>query len=268
MGENIRILILSDVSRDVAAVKFELRQAGIGFSCERVTNNGELQESLGRSCPDVILAICEEMSFHVFMSLTSARKLCPDTAFILISDEICETKIAEYQRDGVTEWVSKGRLSLLGAAVRRSLRAGESPAERPATESARRILVAEDSPVNRKLALHILETLGYLAEAVDNGLEVIRALEAASYDLILMDVHMPEMGGLEATKAIREKERITGVHIPILAFTASAEEADNEKYLDAGMDGSVAKSVEMNALATAIDDIIAKFESTAATDCK
>ncbi len=117
-----------------------------------------------------------------------------------------------------------------------------------------RILVAEDNPVNQKVALKILEKLGYRANLVENGKEAIKALETNCYDIILMDVQMPEMDGYEATKAIRHPEsKIKNHNIPIIAMTANAMQGDREKCIDAGMDDYIAKPVKPQALEKMIE---------------
>ncbi len=104
-----------------------------------------------------------------------------------------------------------------------------------------RILLAEDNAVNRKLALIMLEKDGHEVTAVGNGSEAVHALFNNAYDLVLMDVQMPVMDGVEATKRIREMERKTGARVPIVALTANAMKGDRERYLEAGMDDYMAK---------------------------
>ena len=121
-----------------------------------------------------------------------------------------------------------------------------------------RILVAEDNIVNQKLALRILEKLGFRADAVANGSEAVRAVETVPYDLVFMDVQMPEMDGLAATAVIREREKITGKRLSIIALTAHALSGDRERFLAAGLDDYVAKPLKLDALVSAIDRQLGK----------
>ncbi|MBF0548993.1 MAG: response regulator, partial [Deltaproteobacteria bacterium] len=115
------------------------------------------------------------------------------------------------------------------------------------------ILLVEDNPVNLKLASHILKKRGHTLDTARTGLEALEALTKNSFDLILMDVQMPEMDGLEATRAIREKEKQTGGHIPIVAMTAYAMKGDRERCFEAGMDGYVSKPIDPQELFRTID---------------
>jgi len=106
-----------------------------------------------------------------------------------------------------------------------------------------RILLAEDNAVNRTLVMKLLEKRGLRVTAAGNGKEMLAALEKNSFDLVLMDVQMPEMDGLEATVLIREKEKVEGGHLPIIALTAYAMKGDEERCRAAGMDDYVTKPI-------------------------
>jgi two-component system, sensor histidine kinase and response regulator len=107
-----------------------------------------------------------------------------------------------------------------------------------------RVLLAEDNPVNQRVALHFLAKEGHSAVAVVNGRETLDAIAKEHFDLVLMDVQMPEMDGLEATRAIRALETGTGRHLQIVAMTAHAMKGDRERCLDSGMDDYVSKPVQ------------------------
>jgi signal transduction histidine kinase/CheY-like chemotaxis protein len=115
-------------------------------------------------------------------------------------------------------------------------------------ESARklRILVAEDNPVNQAVILRVLQKMGHTAGLAQTGKEALAIASADKFDLIFMDVQMPEMDGLAATAAIRQREQKSGTHIPIFAMTAHAMKGDRERCLEAGMDGYITKPVRFS----------------------
>jgi PAS domain S-box-containing protein len=122
-----------------------------------------------------------------------------------------------------------------------------------------KILLAEDNPVNQRLATRILEKKGHTVRLAQNGKEVLDLLKAEEVDLVLMDVQMPTMDGFEATALIRQSEKETGCHLPILALTAHAMKGDREKCLEAGMDGFVSKPIQAQELYEAIDRMISPY---------
>ena len=129
--------------------------------------------------------------------------------------------------------------------------------------------MAEDNITNQQVALGILKKLGLRADAVANGTEALKALETLPYDLVLMDVQMPEMDGFEATRQIRSlQSAIPNRQIPIIAMTAHAMQGDRERCLEAGMNDYVTKPVSPQALAEALDKWLPKEEKTADSKLK
>jgi two-component system, sensor histidine kinase and response regulator len=118
-----------------------------------------------------------------------------------------------------------------------------------------RILLAEDNPVNQKVAMKMLERMGHTVTISENGREVLDAVDRDVFDLILMDIQMPEVDGFEATRSIREREKIGGKHVPIVAMTAHAMKGDKEKCLQAGMDGYIAKPISAQQLFETIENL-------------
>jgi two-component system sensor histidine kinase/response regulator len=122
----------------------------------------------------------------------------------------------------------------------------------PAAFRPLRILLAEDNAFNQKVATKMLETAGHSVTLVSNGREAVEAYNKLNFDLVFMDVQMPEMDGVEATRLIRQQQQKQGAHIRIVAMTAHAMTGDREKYLSAGMDDYVAKPISREDLMNAI----------------
>ncbi|WP_149108331.1 response regulator [Limnoglobus roseus] len=134
-----------------------------------------------------------------------------------------------------------------------------TPNPAPARTSGRhlRILLAEDNAVNQTLAVRVLKKWGHTVVVANNGREAVDALfgEGAAFDVVLMDVQMPEMDGFEATAAIRDRERTTGTHMPVVAMTAHAMKGDRERCLEAGMDGYVTKPLRPEELFATLEGL-------------
>ncbi len=118
-----------------------------------------------------------------------------------------------------------------------------------------RILLAEDSFVNQRLATRLLEKEGHRVVVANNGREAVAAIEEGLFDVVLMDIEMPIMSGLEATATIRKKEMLNGRHVPIIAMTAHAMKGDRERCLAAGMDGYVSKPIQPQELYDALENV-------------
>jgi len=154
--------------------------------------------------------------------------------------QLLETICGSLQKDAVT----KTRPSLL---TRHSIRESKRSLN---------ILLAEDNLINQKLAVSLIQKMGHKVSIAQNGRLALEAIERETFDIILMDVQMPEMDGLEATQAIRERESLVGrPRIPIIAMTAYAMEGDRERCLEAGMDGYVSKPVNAQELFETIENV-------------
>ena len=123
----------------------------------------------------------------------------------------------------------------------------------PTANTGRRILVVEDNRINQRLMLAILKKLGHHVTLASSGHEALEYVGAQTFDLVLMDIQMPEMDGVETTQKIREREAHGGPHLPIIALTAHAMTGDRERYLAAGMDDYLTKPIQRDELIAAID---------------
>jgi len=129
-----------------------------------------------------------------------------------------------------------------------------------------RILVAEDNAINQTLAVRLLEKRGYSATVAPDGQAAVAAFQTGGFELVLMDIQMPGMDGFEATAAIRESEKLTGGHIPIVAMTAHALVGDQERCLAAGMDGYVSKPIRTSELFATIERMLSDKRKPESTD--
>jgi PAS domain S-box-containing protein len=134
--------------------------------------------------------------------------------------------------------------------TRFSLQDGRDPA------ASLHLLLAEDNAVNQRLAVRLLEKRGHHVVVAGNGAEALAAMDKQDFDLVFMDVQMPEMDGLEATAVIRGKEKITGKHQPIIALTAHAMKGDREKCISGGMDGYLTKPIRPQELDEVLEDFM------------
>jgi PAS domain S-box-containing protein len=191
-----------------------------------------------------------------------------DTPILILSSADRPHDAARCREKGIAGYLTKpvGHselletiLEILGAApsVAEAAEEPAPPEPDPPSGGDLRILLAEDNLVNQKLALRLLEKKGYQVQVAATGREALSWLEAERFDLVLMDVQMPEMSGFEATSLIRDKEKLQGGHLPIVAMTAHAMSGDRERCLAAGMDGYVAKPIRPKDLYEAIERALA-----------
>ncbi len=187
-----------------------------------------------------------------------------DGATIMMLTSAMRSRAAERCRElGVASCLTKPvkQSDLLDAILDALSGTPHVPSQRPSISAAPagtrtlRILVAEDQPVNQELVLRILEKRGHSGRCVNNGKEALAAVEQEAFDAVLMDVQMPKMDGLAATRAIRRKEKSTGGHLRIVAMTAHAMKGDRERCLAAGMDAYVGKPIRPEQLFAALEHV-------------
>jgi two-component system sensor histidine kinase/response regulator len=198
-----------------------------------------------------------EMDGFAFVARIRANPRLKGVTVIMLTSGRQHGDVARGRELGVASQLSKpvARSELLNA-IRQALGMLEpkqstrliAPSSLRKTSQGARILLAEDNRVNQRVAVGILERNGHRVVVANSGREALAALEREAFDLVLMDLQMPEMGGLETTAAIREIEKFTGAHLPIVAMTASAMLGDQKKCLAAGMDGYISKPVRAREL--------------------
>ena len=209
-----------------------------------------------------------EMDGFQLVERIKRERLSPDIRIIMLSSSGDYTEAKDIDELGMAAYLTKPvKQSLLLDTVINALdeagflqvmKATSSTEFVPATETSGKlhILLVEDNEINQRLAMRTLESRGYSVVIAANGKEAIDALGQDSFDLVLMDVQMPVMDGLEATRAIRQLEEATGEHIPIVAMTANAMLGDRELCIEAGMDEYVSKPLQPQILFNTIEAVI------------
>jgi two-component system, sensor histidine kinase and response regulator len=213
----------------------------------------EQAKDAGRPFPLVLIdAHMPEPDGFALLKKINQRGLA-DTSIMLLTAAGQRVDSARCRELGATAYLTKpiGQSELLNVILQvlgtGSQEESQSPeVDRHASgegQRSLRILLAEDNPVNQKLAVRLLEKCSHIVEIAGNGREAVQKIKEERFDLILMDVQMPEMDGFEATAAIRDLQRLTGCRVPIVAMTAHAMAGDRERCLQAGMDGYISKPI-------------------------
>jgi two-component system, sensor histidine kinase and response regulator len=263
---NVRVLVVDDNATNLRILDGILRSWGMRATL--VTSGSEALNILSRTDPGtdafaLILTDARMPSMDGFALVTRIRQtpsLKVATVLMLTSAHSTED-VARASELGISSLLIKPvRRSALLSAITESL--GGSPAIQeeavtPLADTTRRkplrVLVAEDNPVNRKLAASILQRAGHNAILVTNGKEAVDAVKRELFDVVLMDVQMPVMGGFEATRLVREHESTAGRRTPIIAVTAHAMKGDREACFAAGMDGFAPKPIQSTKLLEMLD---------------
>ena len=269
----LRVLVVDDNATNRLVLREQLRSWGcIVDECEQgAAALTKLQQARAEGNPFRIALL--DMQMPEMDGETLARKIKVDPALgetiLILFTSIGKLRTAAQLHEigfaaCLTKPLKKSQLynclvSVLGARItEKSKPRGSAQARMTPQEAAKRrrarILVAEDNPVNQKVALRMLQKLGYAADAVANGKEAVKSLEMIPYDLVFMDVQMPEMNGFEATATIRDpNSRVLNHSVPVVAMTAHAMKGDQERCLEAGMDDYIPKPVNSSALQRALE---------------
>jgi two-component system sensor histidine kinase/response regulator len=181
-------------------------------------------------------------------------------AILIMSSATNQAAQLRAQKLGIVRQLMKPlRRATLREAILQALNLEVPPEKEPVPEKEERkarglrLLLVEDNRVNQKLAICLLEKMGHHVTLTQNGRDAVQLVQQKSFDLVLMDIQMPVMSGVEATRKIREVEQRTGAHIPIIAMTAHAMAGDAERYLSSGMDGYVSKPIRTDFLRAELD---------------
>jgi two-component system sensor histidine kinase/response regulator len=284
---DVAVLIVDDNATNRTILKANVQRWGMAPST--ASNGPEALELLkqaaaaGKAFPLVVLD--GHMPGMDGSEVANAIKRCPEIAsatIILLASDTSTDDAARCAKLGIAAHLLKpikpselmqAMLKVLGkldAPESLELGNGRQPAVRAETlapaAAKLRVLLAEDNAMNQRVATRLLERDGHVVTLCQNGREAVETWKREIFDLVLMDVSMPEMDGFAATAHIRERERRRGGHIPIVAMTAHAMKGDRERCLDAGMDDYLAKPIRPKELRTMLERIIPEAKCDAAFD--
>ncbi|MGC8784071.1 MAG: response regulator [Armatimonadota bacterium] len=256
---SLRVLVVDDNTTNRRIVREHLQSWGC--SVQEASNGQQALNLLAStsSCPfDVVVLDYQMPDMHgaeVARRIRSGQN--SSGCKIVLLSSVGST--VGQEADSVDVWLTKPvRRSQLYNALCEvvGIEADRAPSDVPPVErraSGVRVLLVEDNEVNRKLALRMLQRLGCSVEIATNGREAVEMTSNRAYDIVFMDIQMPEMDGIEATRLIREREASTDRHLPIIAMTAHAMEGDRERCLSAGMDDYLSKPVKIDLLAQMVE---------------
>ena len=225
-----------------------------------------LEDSKGDGIPFKLIltdVYMPEIDGFGFLEWVREQSDCKDiTAMVLTSARTSEgaaksreLDVAAYLTKPIKQSTLLDAITTAFGTQKATTKATPSTAEDDGDAAALKVLLAEDHPPNQILAIRLLERRGHTVTVANNGREALDALKKDSFDVALMDIQMPVMDGFAATAAIRELEKETGQHLPIIAMTAHAMKGDEERCLAAGMDGYVSKPIRRKALYAALEDL-------------
>ncbi len=276
----IKILIVDDhrVSREI----LQQMVSGWGMLASMAESGGEALRLLHQAAADhdpfpMVLAdhrMPGMNGLELVQKITVRPGLSAMVIMMLTSDDYYGTALRCAEMNVGAYLIKPIKPSELLAALRRLLVSAKKTvvATLPAAPSAPtspiadrlRVLVAEDNVINQKLAKRLLEKMGHQVAVAQSGLDALGQVQKQTFDVVLMDVQMPEMDGFAATQAIREWEKNAGLHIPIIAMTAHAMKGDQEMCLSMGMDGYITKPIDSKGLENTIQQVLQSLDKARA----
>jgi PAS domain S-box-containing protein len=268
--EGLRVLVVDDNATNRLILEemlasWHMRPTAVGDAASAMTALGAAVAADERF--DVVISDCQMPDVDGFML---ARRIQQDrqlarTPFVMLTSMARSDDAARCRKAGVGTYLTKpvkhsdlleALATIFNVSVRRDRPETASPVPSDVPRRPLRVLVAEDNEVNRSLITKLLQKRGHTVKAVENGREAVDAAASTRtrrFDVLLMDLQMPEMGGFEATQAIRAREATSGGHLPIVALTAHAMQGDRERCLEAGMDGYLSKPIDVNELTATVE---------------
>jgi two-component system sensor histidine kinase/response regulator len=268
--EGVRVLIAKDRAKSRTVLSAIVKR--LGATVEAVSSGGDAISEMKTTPFDLLLVDAQMPGSDGFEVARCARTLPhPPEIVMMLGAANLHSEAGECRRLQVRQYLVKPvNESELANALHRALHCIEQETL-PAAPALQRevhaltVLLAEDNAVNQKLASRLLQKMGHQVTLAANGEEAVRAHSAGRFDVILMDVQMPEMNGFEATTRIREREKTTGEHVPIIALTAHAIQGDRERCLEAGMDDYLSKPLSSAALGEKLEIIALRLPAIAAS---
>ncbi len=271
--KDLRVLILDNNDKHRLMLTEMLTNYGIAsnFATTGSAAIEEMFQAVSINSPYRILILnahIPDMNIADLISQIKKSLIFNKTAIILLCSTDSYLDYERFKRLGISDYLQKPvkRSDLLNKLIQFSTKAfflnnDYANQEEQLVDSYKnlRILLVEDDAINQYLAVSFLKDKGHNIKLANNGKEAIEAIEKAAYDLILMDVEMPIMDGLQTTKAIREREMLTNKHMPIIAMTALALKGDRQRCLDAGMDEYISKPIDRDELLKTIDNVMKSY---------
>jgi signal transduction histidine kinase/DNA-binding response OmpR family regulator len=265
--QELRVLVVDDDKTLCEILRYQLRALGVLRAEEALDSLSALSvlhkaKSIGNPFHVVITdLLIPDIDGAMLGRILKAEDQLKDIYLVMLTSHIEPGQNARMMELGFNACLTKpydiaDLLACLNTAVSRSIESAYQPSQRETPRSAgkisrwfQRILLVEDLPINQMVATSLLKKLGLTVDVAVNGVEAIKALEKMHYDLVLMDIQMPEMDGIEATRQIRSSNSAVLNHaIPIIALTANAMDGDRELYLSAGMNDYIAKPIGFTVL--------------------